>query len=75
MLARKQRTLPRRATKAGRYRQFFVRCPRDPVRLRNVMAVRHQARKSLDACSEATKKAMDKFVRERIRVDRMPLAS
>ena len=33
------------------------------------MAVRHQARKSLDACSEATKKAIQEFACEHIRAE------
>jgi len=69
LLERKERTRRRLAIRAGRYLQFLVRCVRNPVRLKNLIAVRKQARKLRDTLSDGTRKAIEEFVCEHIRVE------
>jgi hypothetical protein len=61
--------LRRLVRKVGRYLQFLVRCLRHPARLRNVLAVRSQARKSLEAFSPVAMAAIDKFAHEHVRAE------
>lgn len=69
LLERKERAGRRLPTRLGRYVRFAVQCLRNPVRLRNFMTARNRDRESRSAISEATKRAMDKFVREHIRAE------
>jgi len=69
LLKRKERTLRRLATKAGRYIQFLFRCVRNPQRMKNFLAVREQNRISRNKCSDTTKKAIQEFACEHIRVE------